>query len=240
MSDTRVRQDANHMWIDSGSAVICYVEAEGTFWRTVNGAEMVPAKQVSSLAWVTAGGESCGFEFGGYGGCIAPKGHTEAHCDANCHRFNPETPTPPAEPVKIQMVEATVNEARYGIAFRSASDRKIKGAKYNRHASFTITIWLNVFRPNPHPVAVWKGVGMIGGPGKYLGADNKGTDEPYSVTASAQAAVISNRPGLGGQLGEEISIGQAVVLVLPDGTELGPFIVTDRRMADPYLVPSNG
>lgn len=151
----------------------------------------------------------------------------------------PRVPAPPAEPVVIEMRHADLNEAGYGIVFRSAADHHINGAKHNRGALFEITVWLNVFRPNPHPVAVWKGVGMIGGPGKYLGSDNKGTDEPYSVTTSAQASVISAHPIERTPVGATLKIGQAVILKLPNhrGDELGPFIVTDRMMADPHLVP---
>lgn len=55
---------------------------------------------VSSLAWVTAGGESCGHDVGGYGACIAPLNHPlHNHVDAHGHRFAGTRLTPYATPI---------------------------------------------------------------------------------------------------------------------------------------------
>ena len=239
MSDATVKvyQDEHHMWIDAEThlgQIVTYVESERSYYHSFRDAPHIPAARVSAMTWTAAGGDLCYADFGAYGLCIAPEGHGhEDHIDANMQRFT--IPEPPAEPVVIEMVAAEPNT--YGLAYRSAADHKIQGAKHNRGANFQINIWINVFRPNPHPVAVWKGVGMIGGPGKYLGADNKGTDQPYSVTTTAQASVISARPIFYGAVGEGLKLGQSVMLRLPSGVELGPFVVTDRAMSDPELVP---
>lgn len=140
-------------------------------------------------------------------------------------------------PVRILMTYADMNEQSYGIAFRSTADHHIEGARHNPGSLFTVTVWLNVFRSNPFPEkAQWRGVGMVGGPGKYLGADNKGTDEPYSVTTSAQASVLSAHPIERTPIGDNLKVGGSVVLVLPDHTELGPFVIAQGSLADPHMV----
>lgn len=143
----------------------------------------------------------------------------------------------------IDMVDAPIGDARYGVAFRGANVHHIIGAKHNRYAPHRIIVWTNVQRPNPHPGETrWTDFGSIGGDGKYLDPHNHGTDDPITVTTSAESTVIAGRSSTGssesGQVfGIELHIGDHVLLRTPNGSELGPYVIEQKPLHDPHLTP---
>ena len=128
-------------------------------------------------------------------------------------------------------------ESVYGILARATHDHRIKGAKHNRRARFMITVWDNTIRPNPHPGEVkYLQYGSIGGDGQWLDPHNRGTDDEISVTTSAQATCItSSRVRTGPEEGVELAIDQTVMLRLPGGEELGPYVIRQKALHDPHL-----
>lgn len=147
----------------------------------------------------------------------------------------------------IDLRAATAYEAdSYGITARSSYVYLITGkGLHNRNSPHRITVWDNTVRPNPHPGQTrWTEFGQIGGDGQYLDPNNKGTDEPVSVTTSAEATVITAHGAntgteASGQVyaDETLTVGETVRLRHPDGTLSGPYVVTTRPLADPDLVP---
>lgn len=143
-------------------------------------------------------------------------------------------------PVVIDMAESTPYEReQYGITHRSVCTYLIRGARHNPRARFTITLWDNTIRLNPHPGQVkYNAFGSIGGDGKYLDPNNRGTDSDTSVTTSAEADVIALTPVARKPEGRAIAIDELVLLGLPDGSLLGPYKIAQRPLHDPHLEPA--
>jgi hypothetical protein len=126
----------------------------------------------------------------------------------------------------------------YGIEYVSRHVHKIQGAKHNPRSDFSLKVWNNTDRLNPHPgVVKWNDFGSIGGDGKYLDPGNQATDEARSVTTSAEAIVISAHPISRKALGELLSVGDTVYLREPGGALLGPYVIAQRSLHDPHLEP---
>lgn len=139
----------------------------------------------------------------------------------------------------IQLDESSNYElTQYGILYVGRYVHQIVGATHNRRADFAIKVWDNTNRPNTCPEGKYTDFGRYGGPGRYLGPDNIGTDDPISVTTSAQAVIISSEPFPRTPQGERLRLGSMVRLVLPDGTPLGDFIIAEKALHDPHLTPA--
>jgi hypothetical protein len=145
--------------------------------------------------------------------------------------------------VTIEMSYADSNAQSYGIMFESKYVHTVKGSR-NREYPHRIKIWANMFRKNPHPGEIrYTDFGSIGGEGKYLDPQNRGTDEPVSVLMSAEAIVITNSGSNTGTIasgqvyGEDLAMGDTVTLKLPNGTIHGPYVIEARPLHDPHLTP---
>jgi len=144
--------------------------------------------------------------------------------------------------IKVKMRYADAREQTYGILFSSVNVHVIRGAKHNKFAPHRIKVWCNIFRKNPHPGEVkWTNFGSIGGDGEYLDPNNRGTDDPITVTTSAEATCITSdgrntgTEASGQVYGLMLTVGDPVMLVLPDGTEHGPYVIRQRPLHDPHL-----
>jgi len=127
---------------------------------------------------------------------------------------------------RIELAEGDeYRRKHYGIEYTSAYVYRTKGDG----GPTRIQVWSNRNRPNPHPGETRRGaMGPIGGDGKYLDPQNKGTDEEFSVLLSPEATVISahgNSTGTAasGQVYAKdhplLDTGDVLVLVYPDGRE---------------------
>lgn len=126
----------------------------------------------------------------------------------------------------------------YGIVYVGHNVHRITGAKHNRNASFALKVWDNTGRLNDCPEGRYTDFGRYGGPGKYIGPDNIGTDSPISVTTSAQAVIISATPIERTPEGTVLAVGEIVRLLLPDLTPLGDFVIAEKALHDPHLEPA--
>jgi len=127
---------------------------------------------------------------------------------------------------------------QYGILYRARCVHRIRGAKHNPRSQFSIKIWTNTVRPNPHPGEVrYTEFGARGGDGQYLDPNGKGTDDVFSVTTSAEATVISRTPLPRTPEGETLEIGDTVTFSLPSGLESGPWLIAQRALHDPHMEP---
>jgi len=142
-------------------------------------------------------------------------------------------------PIIIGLRQSTDYEAtQYDIVYRSAAVHRIRKAKHNRNALFRITVWNNTNRPNTCPEGKWTDFGRYGGPGKYLGPDNIGTDSEISVTTAAQAVVIASTPIARQAEGDTLEVGQLVLLQTPEGELMGPYTIAEKALHDPHLEPA--
>jgi hypothetical protein len=126
----------------------------------------------------------------------------------------------------------------YNIRYRSKFVHRIRKARHNRNAQFLITVWDNRKRLNTCPEGKWTDFGRYGGPGKYLGPDNIGTDAEISVTTAAQAVIIASTPVARQAEGETLEVGQLVLLREPSGELLGPYTIAEKSLHDPHLEPA--
>jgi len=134
--------------------------------------------------------------------------------------------------IEIQMTAGTKNDETYGITYRSAYVYRGIGS-----GPIRIKVWSNVNRPNPHPgTKRWTEFGSIGGDGQYLDPNNKGTDEPRSILTGPECVAIcadtrmnTGQPGSGQvYAAERLRGGEAVALILPDGTRIEGTVKIDR------------
>lgn len=127
---------------------------------------------------------------------------------------------------RIELVEGDeYRRKHYGIEFTSAYVYRAQG----NAGPVRVQVWSNTQRPNPHPGETkWGAMGPIGGDGKYLDPQNKGTDEEVTVLLSPESVVISAHgdstgTAASGQLYAEdrslLETGDVLVLVYPDGRE---------------------
>jgi hypothetical protein len=138
--------------------------------------------------------------------------------------------------VTIHLTPASRYEAeQYNIRYRSKFVHRIRKARHNRNAQFLITVWDNTNRPNTCPEGKYTDFGRYGGPGKYLGPDNIGTDSEISVTTAAQAVVIAREPVARTPEGGTLEVGQVVTLRTPEGGFLGPYVIAEKNLHDPHL-----
>lgn len=142
-------------------------------------------------------------------------------------------------PLVIELEPASRYEREtYNILYVGRFLHRIRGAKHNRGAQFRLTVWDNRKRPNDCPWGRWTSAGRYGGPGAYLGPDNQGTDDELTITASAEAVVLSASRIVTKAEGSELEIGQLVLFGIPGGELLGPYKVAQRALHDPYFEPA--
>jgi hypothetical protein len=133
---------------------------------------------------------------------------------------------------------------RYGITHRSEHVYRVAGkGVHNRSHPHRIQVWDNTVRPNSDPDRLTEFTGRVG-PGAYIDPQGKGTDDPITVTTSAESIAITNS---GRNTGTEpsgqvyapqtLTIGDYVVLTYPDGWLSQPYVLTARPLGDPGLAP---
>jgi hypothetical protein len=122
----------------------------------------------------------------------------------------------------------------YNILYVGKFHHRVKGAKHNPRALFSVRVWDNTARPNDCPEGRWTDFGKYGGPGQYLGPDNLGTDQPLSVTMNAEAVVISAQPFARKGEGDTLAIGEVVTLNIPGGS-LGTWQLDQKALHDPHM-----
>lgn len=164
-------------------------------------------------------------------GCV----HCFSHGD-NCG--NHEAPEGESLTVVELAHSSRYDAEQYGVLYRSRFVHRIRKAKHNRNAEFVLTVWDNTSRINTCPEGKWTDFGRYGGPGKYLGPDNVGTDAEISVTTRAQAVVIALHPVTRQAEGAALEVGQRVMLRTPEGALSGPYVIAEKALHDPHLEPA--
>lgn len=141
-------------------------------------------------------------------------------------------------PVVIELEPSSRYEREtYNILYVGKFVHKIKGAKHNRNADFSLRVWDNRNRLNDCPEGRYTNFGRYGGPGRYLGPDNVGTDQELSITATAEAVVIALHPLARKGNGDVLEIDQMVLFKIPDGGLLGPYKIAQKALHDPHFDP---
>jgi hypothetical protein len=111
--------------------------------------------------------------------------------------------------IQIHLRPATQNDQSYDILYRSATVHTISGKINNRHFNHLFTVWCN--QPD-------------GKLGTFIDPHGKPTTDQITVTADAQASVISSTPDPNKTPGgEQLTVGDEIEFILPSGNILGVF-----------------
>lgn len=145
----------------------------------------------------------------------------------------------------IEMCPGDKTDGTYGICFRSVFVYRINGKGiHNPTFPHRINVWNNTSRLNSDPDRFSPAIGRKVGPGRYISPHGHGTDDMMTVTTSAESTAITNNGTNTGTVASgqvyadrALTIGERIVLLLPGGSNSGPFVITARPCADPVLVP---
>src|SRR5688500_3262717 len=125
----------------------------------------------------------------------------------------------------IRLIEASEYEREhYGLIFKSATLHSVTGkGVHNREFDHCVDVWDNTKRD--------RGDGTMSDP------DGKVTTSALSFRLSAHPRVIGGSRDTRAQ-GEELAIGDTVILEFPDGMTTKPLVITARPLHDPALIPA--
>jgi hypothetical protein len=126
----------------------------------------------------------------------------------------------------IKLIEASDYEHKhYGLIFKGATLHKVTGkGVHNREFEHRVDVWDNTKRDR--------------GDGTMTDPHGKVTTSALTFILAATATAITYGGSDMRARGEELAIGETVILEFPDGKVTKPLVITARPLHDPSLIPA--